>query len=293
MKVTHKVKVDMERREYPVHVDVVQMDANTRVLEVSLFSGGVPWNVPSDASVSLAFKKADCHGGWYDTLPNGENAFDVDGNVVNVTLAPEVTTFAGKVDLSLVMQNPETLDQIASFPMVLMVAENPANGQQLSNDYFNYKTMTEVNKAIDAFAKQIGSFDGSLRPIDFTLTATNAANNNWSSIRDLPTNRIYRLPYNDHPVDFGMPYSGSKQSLLAVIGTGNSNWYTLYICADRDGAIWISYDDPASSDDVKWVSLGDDPVDVQKYLYDLAKRGQTVARFRGTHIVNKKIKIIL
>ena len=291
MKVTQKVKVDMERREYPAHIDVVQMDANSRVLEISLFSGGVPWNVPSDASVSLAFKKADGHGGWYDTLPNGENAFVVDGNVVNATLAPEVATFAGRVDLSLVMQNPETLDQIASFPMVLMVAENPANGQQLSNDYFNYKTMTEVNKAIDAFAKQIGSFDGSLRPIDFTLTATNAANNNWSSIRDLPTNRIYRLPYNDHPVDFGMPYSGSKQSLLAVIGTGNINWYTLYICADRDGTIWISYVDPTSSDDVKWISIGDDPVDVQKHLYDLAKRGQTVARFRGTHIVKKKIKI--
>jgi lysophospholipase L1-like esterase len=291
MKVTHKVKVDMERREYPVHIDVVQMDANSRVLEISLFSGGVPWNVPTDASVSLAFKKADGHGGWYDTLPNGENAIAVDGNVVNVTLAPEVTTFAGRVDLSLVMQNPETLDQIASFPMVLMVAGNPANGQQLSNDYFNYKTMTEVNKAIDAFANQIGSFDGSLRPIDFTLTATNATKNNWSSIRDLPTNRIYRLPYNDHPVDFGMPYSGSKQSLLAVIGTGNINWYTLYICADRDGAIWMAHDDPASSDDVKWISVGDDPVDVQKHLYDLAKRGQTVARFRGTHIVKKKIKI--
>lgn len=256
MKVTHKLTVHMDDRRYIPCVDAVQLDANTRVLELTLLCGDVAWEVPEGKNVSVAFRKSDGHGGWYDKLPDESDACSYSGNVVTAVLAPEVLTAAGKTKVTVVIQDPDTLDQIAAFPVTVDVARNPAAGQGISNDYFEYKTMADVNAALEGFDKELEEFRESLRPIDFTLTAANVTDQGWGSIRDLPPGRIYRFPYNDHPDWYAdLPYQTAKQSTLVVIGAGDTAWYTLYICAVKNGDIYFAYDDASATGAIKWQPL--------------------------------------
>lgn len=256
MRVVHKLVVHMDDRRFVPYLDMMQLDADTRVLELTLLCGGEAWEVPSGMTVSVAFRKSDGNSGWYDKLPDGSAACSVSGNVVTAVLAPEVLTCAGKTRVAVVIQDPSTLDQIATFPVTVDVARNPAAGQSISNDYFQYKTMTDVNDALDGFSKELGTYDGSLRPTKYSLTAASAETEGWSSIRDLPVNRIYRIAGTNHPPEgFGLPYKGAKQSTLVVIGAGDAAWYTLYICAVRDGGVWFAYDDAGATGAVAWRPL--------------------------------------
>ena len=265
MRVIHKMTVHLDDRRYLPGLDAVQLDADTRVLELTLMAGGVAWEVPSGMGVSVAFRKSDGRGGWYDKLPDGSKACSVSGNVVTAVLAPEVLTCAGKTEVAVIVQDPSTLDQIAAFPVTVMVARNPAAGQGLSNDYFKYKTLTEVNDAVVGFGKELESFSESLRPEKFTLTAANVANEGWKSVRDLPAGRVYRFPYGNHPEGFGgLPYVGAKQSTLVVIGAGDAAWYRLYLCAVKNGNIYMAYDDAAATGPVQWKALKNGEVLVEQ-----------------------------
>ena len=102
--------VHLDDRRYLPGLDAVQLDADTRVLELTLMAGGVAWEVPSGMGVSVAFRKSDGRGGWYDKLPDGSKACSVSGNVVTAVLAPEVLTCAGKTEVAVIVQDPSTLD---------------------------------------------------------------------------------------------------------------------------------------------------------------------------------------
>ncbi len=103
MKLTHTVTMDLLRRGIPPKIDAVQDDSGTRVLALKLLAGGKPWVVPQDAQVIVHYAKPDHTGGSYDTLPDGTNACTVRGNVLSVTLAPQVLTAAGCVTLSVTL----------------------------------------------------------------------------------------------------------------------------------------------------------------------------------------------
>ena len=149
MKVISKIALQIDDYRKISSVSVMQCDSNTRVLEIHLYASGVEWPVPDGVEVSVAYRKADHTSGWYDKLPNGDAACSVSGNVVTAILAPQVLTAAGRCHVVIVLQDPDTLDQLATFPVRIEVAPNPAAGKGISNDYYNYGTMTAFNKAID------------------------------------------------------------------------------------------------------------------------------------------------
>ena len=149
MKVISKIALQIDDYRKISSVSVMQCDSNTRVLEIHLYASGVEWPVPDGVEVSVAYRKADHTSGWYDKLPNGDAACSVSGNVVTAILAPQVLTAAGRCHVVIVLQDPDTLDQLATFPVRIEVAPNPAAGKGISNDCYNYGTMTAVNKAID------------------------------------------------------------------------------------------------------------------------------------------------
>ncbi|MBQ7345033.1 MAG: hypothetical protein IJW45_03095, partial [Oscillospiraceae bacterium] len=66
MEVVHELTMYLDDRRLVPCVDAVQGDANVRVLEMTLLSGGVAWDVPSGMAVSVAFRKSDGTAGWYD-----------------------------------------------------------------------------------------------------------------------------------------------------------------------------------------------------------------------------------
>lgn len=144
MIVIHKIKIDMQASAVPEVVNVVQLDSNTRVIQAALYSGNVPFEIGTNASVSLACFKPDRTKCWYDELPNGNPAASVEGNTVSITLAPEVLTVAGSVNAAIVIREGLT-DQISTFPFWICVARNPAAGSIISNNYYKVSDLESLN----------------------------------------------------------------------------------------------------------------------------------------------------
>ena len=155
MTITTKIKMDLQKVDVIPLAHAVQCEANTRALELSLYSGGAEWPVPDGVEVSVAYRKADHTSGWYDKLPNGDAACSVSGNVVTAILAPQALTAAGRCHVVIVLQDPDTLDQLATFPVRIEVAPNPAAGKGISNDYYNYKTLGDINDALEGFLQKL------------------------------------------------------------------------------------------------------------------------------------------
>lgn len=146
MKITHSISLDFQRYTTSSQINVVQDDTYSRYLAVSLYDNVVEWPVPDGATIAVRFKKPDKTQGVYDTLPNGEVAYSIDGNVVTVGIAPQMLVAKGKVTASAVIYLGSV--QLATFPFVLNVIENPAAGQSVSRDYYYLSTFAAVNEAI-------------------------------------------------------------------------------------------------------------------------------------------------
>lgn len=150
MKITHAISLDFQRYRTPSQIDVVQDDTYSRYVAVSLFDNMTAWVVPESVTVAVRFKKPDRTQGVYDTLPDGTTAYSIDSNTVTVGVAPQMLTAKGKVTASVVMYLGTV--QLATFPFVLNVVENPAAGQSISNDYYYLQTWDDVNAAIGNLA---------------------------------------------------------------------------------------------------------------------------------------------
>lgn len=165
MQITKQIKIDMVNRNLTEPVYAVQGDSNTRVVVAKLFENNIPWEVPENVTAAVAFSKPDGTKGLYDALPNGDEAVTVDGNTVTAILAPQVLTFPGETTSAVVFHDSE-LNQLATFPFLIRVAANPAAGQGVSNDYYKYTSIEDINKAVDEAlaelqeAKDSGAFDG-------------------------------------------------------------------------------------------------------------------------------------
>lgn len=109
MIVTHKIKMDLTQWGPPPCIDVVQDDKYSRNIQISLFENGVPYSLPEGCSVQIRYYKEDGVGGVYNTMPNGEDAWNICENRVTVKVAPQVCTAAGNtaVTVTLLHENTE------------------------------------------------------------------------------------------------------------------------------------------------------------------------------------------
>lgn len=159
MIILHKLEMDLTRRGQMERIDAVQGDGNARVLELSLTAAGVAWEIPEDAAVFLRYRKPDGTGGCYDSLPDGSAAWNTEGNVLRITLAPQVLTAVGTVlaQAELVRSGAS----VATFTVQIVVQENPAEGVVQSEDYVHMLQWMkgEADRLLQE-AKEGGEFDG-------------------------------------------------------------------------------------------------------------------------------------
>ena len=133
MIITHKLQpMDLTHKQNTIRVDVVQDDKYSRDVEFTLTENGVAWQIPDGTTAVVRYKKPDGTGGNYDTLPDGSTAYQINGNVLTVALAPQVCTVSGSVQLSvgLIHGNAE----INTFTVNIVVHPNPGAEYQ-SEDY--------------------------------------------------------------------------------------------------------------------------------------------------------------
>lgn len=149
MQITKQISIDMANRNLTESVYAVQGDSNTRVIYAKLFENNVPWEIPIGVTSAVAFQKSDGKKGLYDALPDGTKAVTFEGNTVTAFLAPQMLTCPGNTYAAIIFHD-SNLNQLATFPFAITVAQNPSAGQIVSNDYYSYSTMKEVNEAVDA-----------------------------------------------------------------------------------------------------------------------------------------------
>lgn len=97
--ITHKLAMNLEGKERTPWIEVSQWDAYTRQIRLLLLEGKTPWEIPEDVTVVIRYQRPDGTRGAYDTLPNGEQAWQVQDHALTLTLAPQVVTVAGTVML--------------------------------------------------------------------------------------------------------------------------------------------------------------------------------------------------
>ena len=163
MNVTSKISVDMTRQNVGQRVNAVQGDGNTRLVEITLLSGGAPWTPPEGVEAAIAYMQPGGTKGLYNKLADGTAAISISGNVATVILAPQMLTASGTVQASLVF-NDAALNRLTTFPFAVSVTSNPAAGAQKVEDYLRLQWLEDKLEEYLSAIKASGAFDGAPGP---------------------------------------------------------------------------------------------------------------------------------
>ncbi len=136
MIVTNQIRMDVLHRGSTPQVDAVQGDSCSRQLQLQLFAGSETFTVPEGTRVSIRYAGTDGSCGEYDTLPDGTQAWYVEGNTVTIVLVPQLCTVPGVRELSVCLCREGR--QLSTFRILLHVQGRPESIPQ-SGEYFCLK----------------------------------------------------------------------------------------------------------------------------------------------------------
>lgn len=142
MKITHTINADLRTRTPVPRLTMAQGDVDSREIEITITSGGVPWIPDTVSNVLLRYRKSDGSGGSYDTLPDGSQAWSVQGNKITVAIASGMLTAAGLVVAQAVLAYGQ--QRIATFPFQIVVEGDPAADVTAPEDYINWARWAEA-----------------------------------------------------------------------------------------------------------------------------------------------------
>ena len=82
----------------------------------------------------VRYQKSNGQGGAYDLLPNGREAWKIQGNILTVALAPQVCTVPGKVMLAVTLRRGSA--ELSCFTVCVNVGKIPETGMK-SEEYYH------------------------------------------------------------------------------------------------------------------------------------------------------------
>lgn len=184
MIITHKLQpMDLTHKQNTSRVDVVQDDKYSRDVEFTLTENGVAWQIPDGTTAIVRYKKPDGTGGNYDALPDGSTAYQINGNVLTVSLAPQVCTVPGFVQLSVGLIQGSA--EINTFTVDIVVQPNPGATYQsedyitlsgaVSNSGWTPNMYLGTDGSGNVVAKEGTSGGGGTVSVDSTLTQSGQA----------------------------------------------------------------------------------------------------------------------
>lgn len=145
MNIQNTIIIDLTRPGITHRTYAVEGDSGTRTVQLLLRQGDAEWTVPDGAAASVVYRKSDGTSGWYDALPDGTQAYTVDGSAITVTLAPQMMAVSGVVSAALILRD-EDGNQLSTFDFLIDVRSSPADGM-VSKNYFNLQE--------DAFSEEL------------------------------------------------------------------------------------------------------------------------------------------
>lgn len=135
MNIQNTIIIDLTRPGITHRTYAVEGDSGTRTVQLLLRQGDAEWTVPDGAAASVVYRKSDGTSGWYDALPDGTQAYTVDGSAITVTLAPQMMAVSGVVAAAVILRD-EDGNQLSTFDFLIDVRSSPADGL-VSKNYFN------------------------------------------------------------------------------------------------------------------------------------------------------------
>ncbi|MBO5128821.1 MAG: BppU family phage baseplate upper protein [Oscillospiraceae bacterium] len=135
MIVSSKVTMDFQQPGSPQIINAVQNDQYSRNLEITLYDSGTPWTIPEDVDVLIRYCKSDGTGGEYNMLPDKSAAWNAEGNVLTVALAPQVLTAPGSVTLSVLLFSEEQV--LSTFRIMIRVSRSVEPVAADSENYYH------------------------------------------------------------------------------------------------------------------------------------------------------------
>lgn len=126
MEVLEKIKIDLSRPLKNV-IYAKQGDKNTRKVQISLYSNGVQWRVPSEANFVVSYVRPDNSKGAYSFLPDGSTpAVSSSSNILNVSILQQVLAVSGAVSASVIIRNGQN-EMIGTFSFIIDVEKYDCN----------------------------------------------------------------------------------------------------------------------------------------------------------------------
>lgn len=142
------LKMDFQSQSTPPVVPVMQSDAQSRFIGITLYDGGVPYSAPSGAQYTVQYRGSGANNmGWYDTiqLSSGTRKAVVvsssSPNVVTLELAEQALRVNGKVEVSLCVVN-NTGYKLNTFPIICRVTGAPYVDPVAVRSYFYVTGLT-------------------------------------------------------------------------------------------------------------------------------------------------------
>lgn len=142
------IKMDFQSQSTPPVVPVMQSDAQSRFIGLTLYDGGMPYSAPSGAVYTVEYHGQGANNtGWYDTiqLPSGTRKAVVvsssSPNVVTLELAEQALRVNGKVEVSLCVVN-STGYKLNTFPIICRVTGAPYVDPVAVRSYFYVTGLT-------------------------------------------------------------------------------------------------------------------------------------------------------
>lgn len=140
MTVNPKIKLDLQRPTPLQIIHAKQGESYTRAVEIELYSGGQAWTPPTGATYQVCYRKPDGKGGTYSTYQaDVENpAVTAAGNVLTVTLIPQMLEVAGMVRCEVHMQSSAIMayaERLSTFTFYVDVQASAESGIT-STDYW-------------------------------------------------------------------------------------------------------------------------------------------------------------
>ena len=140
MTVNPKIKLDLQRPTPLQIIHAKQGESYTRAVEIELYSGGQAWTPPTGATYQVCYSKPDGKGGIYRTYQaDGDNpAVMAAGNVLTVTLIPQMLEVAGMVRCEVHMQSSAIMayvEMLSTFTFFVSVQASAESGIT-STDYW-------------------------------------------------------------------------------------------------------------------------------------------------------------
>lgn len=150
-KIIKQITVDLMKPGDTPTIHAVQGEYNIRGIQLILLNEGIPWQVPTDALVTVRYGRINLTGGYYDTLPDGSKAWSIENNTVKILFAPNMMSAAGTVFTQVEILYRDQM--LVTFPLRLLVVGNPALDVVDEEMYINCRQWVE--KELDAYIEKV------------------------------------------------------------------------------------------------------------------------------------------